>query len=447
MKVPFGLASYLGEPEVPCVNMVPEPNPAEESGVYLRSRMGLSDLDDDLPGAIEATFCRDGVLFGGRYSVAAGGLYDGTTVVGAIDGTGPVTMAGNETGLFVTAGAGLWFYDATTLSAVAFPDSADVRGVFGGASRIFAIRADTGKTYWTDALADDIDALDFATAESAPDSMVQGLWLDDKAILFGTETIEVWASTTDDDLPIQPIESLLFEKGLRANGCACIYDYGFAFVGNDNVVYLGSAQKPQPISEPWLTRKITASINCRLFAFLLPDGRDALCLRLDTETHVFVSGQWAEFQSYGATNWLPQCWANGVFGCSDGRMAEWSADWLDFAGDLERRWRGGLPINAGGVSLEDLTLRCKTGQTPYLSGDHAEPNVEMRLSRNLGKTWGAWKPRSLGRQGEYGKRVQWRGCGMASAPGLLAEFRVTAPIDCDVADFRLNEGFGGRLAA
>ena len=446
MKLPFGLASFLGEPEVPCVNMVPEPNPAEESGVYLRSRMGLSDRGETLPSGVDALFQRDGVLFGARFAIAGGVLYEGTGEVDSLGGNLTPSMAGNETGLFATAGQSLFFYDGATVSTVAFPDSADVTHVFGGASRIFAIRADTGKVYWTDALADDIDALDFATAESAPDTLLQGLWLDDKAILFGTETIEVWASTTDDALPIQPIESLLFEKGLRATGLACVYDYGFAFVGNDNVVYLGTANRPQPISEPWLSRKIAASVECRLFAFLLPDGREALCLRLDGEAHVFVSGGWCEFQSYGEDNWLPQCWAKGVFGCSDGRTAQWGTDYLDFGGELERRWRGGLPINAGGQAIDDIVLRCKTGQTPYLSGDHTEPVVEMRLSRNLGKTWGNWRAKSLGQQGQYGKRVQWRGLGMASAPGLLAELRVTAPVDCDVRDLRVNEGFGGRAA-
>ncbi len=445
-RMKFGLASFLGEPELPCINMVPEANPGEETGVVLKSRQGIAATGDDLSASVAEVFQRDGVLSGARFSVAAGNLYEGTTLVGALDGSGPPTFAGNETGLFVTLGASLWFYDGATLAAVTFPDGADVTATFGGDSRIYAIRADTAAVYWTDALGSTFDALAFATAESAADVLLRGLWLDDKAILLGSETIEIWVSSDDPDLPIQPIQSLLYEKGVRGTDTACIYEFNFALVGDDNQIYLGGGQL-QAISEPWLNRRIAASATCRLFSFFLPDGREALCLRLDTESHTFIGGNWGQFASYGEDNWLPRCYAAGVFGCSDGRFAEWSGAWLELGGVLERRWRGGFPLNAGGVPVNDISLRCKTGQTTYLSGDYADPPVEMRLSRNLGKTWGHWKPRSLGRQGEYGKRVQWRGCGLASQPGLLAEWRVTAPIDCDCRDVTVNGGYGGRSAA
>ena len=446
MRMQFGLASFLGEPELPCINHIPEANPAEEIGVYLKSRQGLADRNETVGASVDEAFQKSGVLAGARFSVAGGGLYRGTTLIGAVAGTGAVTFAGNEAGLFVTAGASLYFYNGAALATVSFPDGADVTAVFGGASRIFAIRKDTGAVYWTPALGSTFDALAFATAETSPDNLLRGLWLDDKAILLGEETVEVWANSDDNDLPIQPIESLVYEKGVKNTESACIYNFGFAFVGDDSAVYLGGGQ-PEPISAPWLNRRIMASTACRLFGFFLPDGREALGLRLDTETHVFIAGQWTEFQSYGATNWLPRCYAGGAFGCSDGRFAEWAADWEDFGGVLERRWRGGFPLNNGGVPVNDITLRCKTGQTPFLTGDYSDPMIEMRLSRNLGKTWGNWRARSLGLQGHYGKRVQWRGCGLASQPGLLAEWRVTAPVDCDCRDVIVGGGYGGRSAA
>ena len=70
--------------------------------------------------------------------------------------------------------------------------------------------------------------------------------------------------------------------------------------------------------------------------------------------------------------------------------------------------------------------------------------VEMRLSRNAGQTWSSWRGVSLGRQGDYRTRVQWRCCGQASQPAFLAEFRVTAPVDVRVSDVMVNEAAGGR---
>jgi hypothetical protein len=131
-----------------------------------------------------------------------------------------------------------------------------------------------------------------------------------------------------------------------------------------------------------------------------------------------------------------------VFGSAvDGKTYAWG-EHVDAGGALERLFRAGAPINGGGFMVNDVSLRCNTGQTPYLSGDYANPAIEMRLSRNAGRTWGEWRSTTLGTQGQYRKAVKWQGCGMAARPGLLAEFRVTAPVDFRVSDVLVNEAAG-----
>lgn len=446
----FGLSSYEraeGDlPDLPVVNLFAEEAPTEAAGVVLQSRPGVVDRSADMgAGPVLALFKRDNVLSTALFGVSDGKLYSGATNLGAIDGTGPFSMAGYENFLFVAGGAGLWGYDGTTLAQITFPDSADVSKVVVGASRVVTIREDTGKFYWSEPLGTTIDALDFATAENQPDRLRDMLFIDDVLVLFGAETVEFWPNTGSADLPFQPLEGRVFEKGIRATGCAAIFDATFMWVGNDNKVYT-NGQKPVPISNPGLEEKIAASTECALFTFEL-EGNEFLALRLDGGTWVYSSrsGLWSEFQSYGQTNWIPRCFAGGVFGSAvDGKTLEFGSTYLDLGGVLERRFRAGFPLDSGGATINNVQLRVNVGQTGYLTGEYADPCVEMRISRDAAQTWGAWRPRSLGEQGEYRKRVQWRAAGMASRPGFLCEFRVTDPVPFRVSSALVNEQYGGR---
>lgn len=445
----FGISSYergRGDlPELPVINQFAEEAPTEGTGVVLQSRPGLSDRAANMgAGPVEQLFQRDLVLSSALFGVSGGILYRATTSLGTIAGSGPVSMAGYETALFITAGSTLYLWNGTALSTVAFPDSASVAHIAVGASRLLCVRKNTGKLYWSDSLETNIDALDFATAESAPDRLLHILFIDDTAILFGAETIEFWPNTTDASLPFQPLEGRVIEKGIRATGCAVGIGPTFAWVTNQNQVCL--TDENTIISNPGLEEKIKASVGCRLFTFTL-GGIEFLALRIDNETHVWSwrSRMWSEFASYGQDNWTPQCFAGGVFGSAiNGKTLEWGAAHLDVGGVLERRFRAGHPLDSGGVMIDNVQLRCNVGQTPYLTGDYDEPVVEMRLSRDAGQTWGDWRATALGAQANYRTRVQWRACGMASQPGFLAEFRVTAPVPFRVSEVLINEPWGGR---
>lgn len=448
-SIQFGISSYergRGDlPELPVINMFAEDAPTEETGIVLQSRPGLTDRDADMgAGPVEALFQRNGVLDGALFGIANGSIYRDTTILGSLGGSGPVSIAGNEIGILATAGGAARYWNGSALTTVSFPDSANVVKVFNGASRFLLIRAETGKFYWTPALAATVAALDFATAESAPDFLLDGLFIDDMAILFGKETVEFWPNTNDEDLPFSPLEGRVIEKGIKATGCAAAIASTFAWVTNENQVCL--SDENTIISSPGLEERIEASSECRLFVFLL-GGVEFLALRIDGETHAWSwrSRLWSQFSSYGESNWVPQCFAGGVFGSAiDGRTLTWSAGHEDLGGPLERRFRAGLPLNAGGMIVNNVQLRSNVGQTPFLTGDYTDPVAEMRLSRDAGQTWGAWKQAALGAQGDYRKRVQWRSCGQAAQPAFLAEFRTTAPIDWRVSDVLVNEQFGGR---
>jgi hypothetical protein len=448
-SVEFGLSSYergRGDlPELPVINMFAEEAPTEDRGVVLQSRPGLTDRAADMgAGPVRQLFKRDLVLASALFGVSGTTLYRETTSLGGIDGTGPVSMAGYENFLFMAAGEGLWGYDGTTLAEIALPDDFDALKVIVAASRALVLREDTGKFYWSDPLEDDIEALDFATAENQPDRVLDMLFIDGILRLFGAETVEPWPLTTDATLPFQPLPGSVIERGIRGTGCAAAIGSTFAWVTNLNEVCL--TDENNIISNVGLQARIEASTGCSLFTFVM-DGVEFLALRLDDETQVWNlrSKTWSEFASHDESNWIPQCFAGGVFGSAlDGRTLAWAAEHEDLGGVLERRFRGGFPLNSGGMRVDNVQLRTNVGQTPFLTGDYDDPTVEMTISRDAGQTWGTWMPVKLGAQGNYRTRVQWRSCGMASQPGFLAEFRVTAPVPFRPSDVLLNEGQGGR---
>lgn len=457
MRVPFGLSYHQrgpGDmPELPVTNMRAEAAPTEKGEVVLLSFPGQADRSADMgAGPVKALFLRDLVLSSALYGVSGGYLYQGTTQIGAIAGSGHVSIAGNEIGLMATAGESLYFYDGSTLAAVSFPDSADVAHVEVGGSRYWVVRKDTGKLYWTDALESDVEALDFATAESLPDRLLQTLWIDGQPILFGAESVEFWQQTGSATLPITPLKHLVWEVGIKATGCAVGIMDTFACVTSENNVVLQSEKNI--ISNPGLQAKIEASTEVSLFVFSL-DGVQFLALRLTYadgtgETHGYNprTGMWHTHETKGLTNWSARCFAAGVFGSAvDGKTLEWGSGYTDAlatGGVLERRLRGGFPIDSGGVTISNVRLRCNIGQTPYLTGDYAEPIVEMRLSDDGGKTWDDWEGASLGGQGNYRAQPDWTDCGQAAYPAFLAEFRLTAPVDWRVSDVLVNEPYGGR---
>lgn len=446
MDMQFGLSAFeraRGDlPQLPVENMFLEAAPTEKGQVVLQSRPGLEETAS-LGGNVQAIFRKDGVLGGNTFAIVDTRLYRDNILVGSVDGIGPFFMDGYANLLFIAGGHHLWGFDGSSLTAIAFPDDAYVLKVVVGASRAICLRAGTEKFYWSDPLTSTLDGLSFATAESQPDRLRDMLFIDDTLILFGAETVEFWPNTGDGDLPFQPLEGRVFERGVRETGAACAFDASFLWVGDDDVVY-ANGQKPTPISNEGLQEKVTASPTCSLWTFRL-EGTEFAAMRLGASTYVYSarSQAWSNFASDGVGNWLCRCWAGGKFGTSDGRIAKFSTAHADFDGPLVRSFTAGTPLDSGAVIVSQLGLRVNPGQTPYLSGGYSDPIVETSLSRDGGQTFGSWKASKLGAQGKYRNRVQWAGLGGFGQPGVLAKFRTSDPVPFRVSGVLVNEPFGG----
>ncbi len=443
----YGLSTFerrRGDfPQLPVVNMLGENIPVEP-GVTLQSRPGLEDSDIDMGvGPVRELFQIDGVLNNGLFGVSGNKLFNGNTEIGTVDGSGNVSICGYEDHVFVNAGEKIYKYDGTTFSEIIFPDDADVSKIAVGASRLIALRKDSGTFYWSEPLGITVPSLNFATAENVPDKALDILFIADRLIIFGSETVETWPVASDQDLPFQPLPGATFPVGIKATGCATMFGRTFAWITNYNEVCVGAPENI--ISDPELQVRLNQATNPRLWVFFVDDN-EYLAVTLDNETWVYGlrTQLWATLKSFGETNWVCRCYQNGYFGTSlGGTLAQWSDDYSDFDGPIERSFNGWVPLTQEPLWLANTVLRTNPGTTPDLEGDLENPVVELRTSQDGGRTWQPWQSQNLGRQGDYRARTIWSSLGQFGYPGVLVQVRCTDPVPFRVSGLSYNEPFGG----
>lgn len=427
-------------PELPVVNMVVEDVPTE-TGVTLQSRFGLEEANITMgAGPIKALFQIDGVLDGSLFGISDNKLYKEGTNLGTVTGGGFSKLAGYETYIFAAAGSELYGYDGTTFAEISTPTDFDVLDLTVGAGRLIVVERNSGRFYWSDVLTSNLDALYFATAENSPDKLKACLFIGDTLMLFGTETVEFWpVSSQDPNLPFAPMVGRTYQVGIRGVGCATMIAGTFAWITNRNQICVSDPS--QVISNPSIEEKLADSSTASLWTFRL-EGVEYLAVRLDTETWVYStrSQRWSTFESYGETNFIPQCSAGNYLGSSiNGEVLQFGSTYSDLGGLLERRFRAGQAIDSGRVPAHSVHLRANVGYTTSMTGTYADPTVELRTSKDGGQEWSAYRARSLGERGHYRKPVVWLGLGSFGPPGVLIEFRVTDPVPFRVSNVLINE--------
>lgn len=440
----FGTGSYRRDtgrlPEFRLVNMFAEKAPTAETQVAIISRDGLEEAFEVGAGPVHSIFSQPGTFGGDVFSFSGAELYRETTLIASLEGAGPVSWAASANEVVVARGGKAYSYNGTDIVPIAFPNDADVTAVAFVAGLFLFARADSHKFYWSAVLdGRSVDPLDFASAESAPDALLDMVAIGDVLVLLGQNAQESWAVTGELYLPFTRIPQRTFAKGIKATGCATEQDNALTWVGHDSIVYrLGDV--PQRISDHGLEERIGQSVSVLMFSFV-HEGHSFAAVRLDEATFLFdaATGEWCEFTT-GEGNWRARCSAQ-----KDGKPMfgdDRSGALLRFAGHVdagewfEQVFTAGFTVkSAARVDALDVDAAVGWAESPIL---------EMRSSRDAGATWGAWRATTLGEVGQYRKRVRYRRAGLFDAPGAIFEFRNTSPAQLRVSAVRVNEAGGGR---
>lgn len=393
------------------------------------------------------------------------------TLIGTVSGTsGPVSMANNGNQLFIACNGPSYVYNSTTLAfgQITDPD-------FPGALTVsyldayFVFIQPNSQKVWVTGLNDplSIDPLDFASAEGDPDNLISSIVDHSEVWLFGTNSVEVWYNSGNVDFPLQRIQGAFNEIGCAATFSVAKLDNGLFWLSQDargkGMVYRANGYTGQRIS--------THAVEWQIQQY--GDISDAVAYTYQQDGHSFyvlnfpgADATWVYDVSTQA--WHERAgWRNGQFTRHRGNCQTFFnnevtvGDYMNgnvYAFDMEvysdhdrvqkwlRSWRA-LPTgqnNLKRTAQHSLQLDCETGVglqgndplTPIdwlltesgltlitendadlliSSPDNvvgSQSQVMLRWSDDGGHTWSNEHWTSMGRIGEYGKRVFWRRLGM-----------------------------------
>lgn len=122
------------------------------------------------------------------------------------------------------------------LSGVEVPDGLPPVSIGTLKSHIIVALGDTDRFYWVQPGEVTIDALDFATAESQPDDVLNVQIVGDTAMFIGENTTEVWYPTGNLAAPFKPVSGRVYDRGAIEGSVVNVNGTVF-LVGNDNIVY------------------------------------------------------------------------------------------------------------------------------------------------------------------------------------------------------------------
>jgi len=168
--------------------------------------------------------------------------------------TGQVSIAENGTVAVIVDGNYGYVLDLASNAVVQITDPA-----FYGADKVGFIdgyfifnKPDTQQFYISSLYGTNFDALDFASAEGAPDKLIS-LLVDHREVwMFGESTTEVFYNSGNGDFPIERITGAYLEHGCAAAHSVAKLDNTVFWLGRDNngrgMVWRANGYSPQRIS-------------------------------------------------------------------------------------------------------------------------------------------------------------------------------------------------------
>lgn len=298
--------------------------------------------------------------------------------------------------------------------------------------------------------------LSYYTAENAPDGVIAAVALGDVLYVFGTQTIEPWTQTGDNDDPFSPLTGQVIRRGVAARDTIVQLDNSLFFVADDRTVRRLDGLVPTILNkdDAWVTR-LLASV----------DATTLVCRAVETEAHSFyvinaptfcvvydiATQTWHKRETKDQTTWE---WAyitrvdEKFYAGSrlDTKLAEISRSYLSddmadastFGTEIIHTFTAHLPVKMGRNPMSIVRLEGTKG-IGLVTGQGSDPQVIMSISRDKGITYGSERTRSLGAIGEYLARTIWRQCGRAHPEQTVMKFTWSDPVNFSPTGVMINE--------
>jgi hypothetical protein len=434
-----------------CTNFYP--NIAQAPALNQETLFGTPGLTQ-VASASDISNCRGAHEMNGvPYFVINGKLYSMSasyvlTDHGQIDGSGRVSMADNGTQMLVLVpGGNGYIYNHVTDSFAQITDADFTAN--GNPQQVvyidgyFCLTTDS-KKFIVSALNDGLsyNALDFGTAESDPDEIVAPVVFKNQLFIGGSQTIEAFQNIGGADFPFQRT-GLFLSKGISSPFSIQSIQDTFVFVGaganespaiwalnGNSVAKISTTAIDKELSE--LTETQIADIFSWAYAekgayfvgFALPGTTlvyDTISKRWH-ERKSFVDGSLGAYRVTALVRAYNQLWAGDLV---DGRIGLLDQDIYTEYGTEIRRTIVTQPFqnNMESFVVPELELTVESGVG---NADAVDPQVGLERSTDA-KVWSDMRLRSVGKVGEYNRRVIWNRNGRASRFELF-RFTMSEPV-------------------
>lgn len=440
------------------VNWIPEIVEAEDgrSKTVLRTPPGLAGFS-----TLNLDGCRGLYLMANAnalFSIYGTDLYmldslGNMTFLGTVNGTNPVSMADNGSQLVMVNGAEgyVWNNDTHVFAQITDPDfqpsstvaTLDNYFIFDGMGGQFFISSLGDGTQY--------DALDFATAESAPDNTVavfvdhQELWI------LGQRTIEIWTDTSNPDFPFERSVGQIMERGVGGPYTIQKMDNTVYWLGDNGIVYNAAGHTPVRVSTFPIEQQIAQYSDLSGFISWqeIRKGHWFYYLQFPDLGKTFVydaaTKLWHRRKSYGQDYWRGRYWTQ-FFGESltgDGVGSTlWKLDENLYTegGDpmVSERYSAYLHAEQNPIFNHSIELVMDVG---HGTNNVPDPQVEIRWSDDGGHNYGNFRQRSMGAVGKYRKRIRIQKLG--TFRNRVFHLRVSDAVQRDmiVGEVRSNTGW------
>lgn len=367
---------------------------------------------------------------------------------------GRVTMVDNGTQIFLADGWSQqgWIFDMVANSAALIADTDYPGGYFACyLDGYFLVEAPgTQRFYWSELSNGTIwPALNFASAEGFPDAISAMAVVNLEIWLFGTKSVEVFYHSTDPVYTFQRFPSAVVPIGCAApwsvasiagvtfwiGGAENGYGSIWATQGHGLPKRVSNYGTEYQISRDTLTDAVAYCYSQEGHTFYvlnLPTANKTLCF--DATTNEWHDRGYMVPATGVVQRHLGQCLAfafgkNMVGDFRNDALYWFDMDWfLDGTTDRIKRMRRFPTYHADRalVSYWSLEIFMDTGNA-LLTGAGSDPQMMLRISNNGGRTWPGELWRSIGKQGEYAKRVRW-GSHLGQARERVFEVTSTEPV-------------------
>lgn len=283
----------------------------------------------------------------------------------------------------------------------------------------------------------DYDALDFASAEGAPDGLVRGVADHREAWLFGSDTIEIWYNSGEADFPFRRRDGAFLERGCLAGATIAKLDNSLVWLGNDRIVYKVDQYAPIRVSTHEVELALAESGRAdearawcytqegHWFYVLWLPNRAALVYDAATQL-------WHERLSYGRDHWSggAGCMAYGkslLGDCDGANVYELDLDTYADNGGVLRSEITYAPIYNDGRWMFFRSVQHEMEVGVGLATGQGDAPVAMLSWSDDGRTWSNERDVPIGPIGAYRQRAICHRLGAARV-GRSFRWAITDPV-------------------